>query len=54
MPTGRIAGPHDAGKPLQIAVDNVPSTRRSVPEPIEPAPYIEEAYRLWDLKQRGK
>jgi hypothetical protein len=20
----------------------------------EPDPYIEEAYRLWDLKQRGK
>ena len=25
-----------------------------VPEPTEPDPFIEEAYRLWALKQRGK
>ena len=25
-----------------------------VPEPTEPNPFIEEAYRLWALKQRGK
>ena len=25
-----------------------------VPEPTEPDPLIEEAYRLWALKQRGK
>src|SRR5262249_54437134 len=48
---GRCAVGRRMGKPLQIAVDNVPSTRRSVPEPTEPPPYIKEAYRLWDLKQ---
>ncbi|MBO4221342.1 hypothetical protein [Bradyrhizobium neotropicale] len=24
-----------------------------IPEPTEPDPYIEEAYRLWAIKQRG-
>jgi hypothetical protein len=25
-----------------------------IPSPTEPDPYIEEAYRLWAIKQRGK
>jgi hypothetical protein len=25
-----------------------------IPEPTEPDPFIEEAYRLWPLKQRSK
>jgi hypothetical protein len=25
-----------------------------IPEPTEPDPFIEEAYRLWALKQRSK
>ena len=28
--------------------------RRSIPEPTEPDLYIEEAYRLWQIKAQGK
>jgi len=51
---GRCAARRRIGKPLPIAVDNATGTRRSVPEPTEPNPYIEEAYRLRAIKQRSR
>jgi hypothetical protein len=35
---------------MEFAVEGA----KLIPKPTEPDPYIEEAYRLWGIKQQGK
>jgi hypothetical protein len=44
-----------AGKKLGRGLDHFRRKgAKLVPEPTEPDPFIEEAYRLWAIKQRSK
>jgi hypothetical protein len=44
-----------AGKKLGRGLDHFRKEgAKLVPEPTAPDPYIEEAYRLWAIKQQGK
>ena len=44
-----------AGKKLGRGLDHFREEgAKLIPEPTEPDPFIDEAYRLWALKQRSK
>jgi hypothetical protein len=44
-----------AGKKLGRGLDHFRQEgAKPIPGPVEPDPYIEQAYRLWGIKARGK